>query len=66
MNAIYAISSLPIGALSDRIGKRVLLGIGYSVFGLSCFGFMFVTGNVLMIAGAIFRYDGARFSYKTR
>ncbi len=51
MNVIYALSSLPIGAFSDKIGKRVMLGVGYLAFGLTCFGFMFVTGNILMIAG---------------
>jgi MFS family permease len=51
MNVIYAASSLPMGALSDRIGKRVVLGAGYLAFGLACFGFMFVTGDVFMIAG---------------
>jgi MFS family permease len=51
MNVIYAASSLPIGVLSDRIGKRVLLGVGYFAFGLACFGFMFVTTDIFMIAG---------------
>lgn len=51
MNVIYALSSLPIGALSDKVGKRLFLGAGYLAFGLTCFGFVFVTGNVYMITG---------------
>ncbi len=51
MNVIYALSSLPIGALSDKVGKRTFLGAGYLAFGLTCFGFMFITGDVYMIAG---------------
>jgi len=50
MNAVYALASLPIGILSDRIGKRGILAVGYAIFGLTCIGFAFVSGDLLAVA----------------
>jgi MFS family permease len=38
-NLIYAIASTPSGILSDRIGRRPVLSLGYGVFGITCVGF---------------------------
>lgn len=43
-NLVYAGSAMPFGQLSDRIGKRNVLGIGFVVGGLMCFGFAFASG----------------------
>ena len=50
MNAVYALASLPIGILSDKIGKRGILATGYATFGLTCTGFALVTGDLLAVA----------------
>jgi len=50
MNAVYALTSLPIGILSDKIGKRGILALGYAIFGLTCIGFAFVSGDLLAVA----------------
>lgn len=39
-NVLYAIVSYPVGALSDRIGKRGLLAIGYLISAVMCIGFI--------------------------
>jgi MFS family permease len=38
-NFIYALVSLPAGMLSDRIGRRKVIVIGWSIFALSYLGF---------------------------
>lgn len=50
MNAVYALASLPIGILSDKIGKRGILSVGYATFGLTCIGFALVSGDLLAVA----------------
>ncbi len=42
-NLFYALAAVPFGSLSDRIGRKKVLGIGYAAFGLSCIGFVFVS-----------------------
>ncbi len=39
-NLTYALFAFPVGNLADRIGKKVVLGIGYMIFGLTCLGFI--------------------------
>jgi len=41
-NTVYAILSIPSGMLSDRIGRRQVLLLGYALFGLTCLGFAFL------------------------
>jgi MFS family permease len=41
-NLFYAACAYPAGRLSDRIGKRSLLGLGYFLFALMSVGFIFV------------------------
>ena len=39
-NVVYTVFSVPAGVLSDNIGRKSVLAIGYSLFGLTCFGFI--------------------------
>lgn len=39
-NILYAGFGYPVGVLSDRLGKRALLGLGYFLFALMCLGFI--------------------------
>ena len=41
-NVVYTLFSIPVGMLSDRIGRRKVLLLGYSLFGLTCLGFAFL------------------------
>lgn len=45
-NIIYALTSYPFGALSDRVGKYGLLAIGYFLFGVMSLGFAFAGPHV--------------------
>ena len=49
-NIIYAIVGYPIGVLADQYSKKAILSIGYFLFGLLCFGFIFV-GTELWFLG---------------
>lgn len=40
-NIVYALVSYPIGILADRFSKKAILGTGFFLFGLLCFGFTF-------------------------
>lgn len=39
-NVIYSIFSIPSGYLSDKIGKRKIIGIGYFIYAICCLGFI--------------------------
>jgi MFS family permease len=45
-NVLYALVSFPIGALSDRMGRMVLLAFGYFLSGIMGIGLMFITGSI--------------------
>ena len=45
-NAVYAAFSIPVGKLSDRIGRRSILAVGVLLFGLTCLGFGFVANTL--------------------
>lgn len=45
LNMIYAIASIPAGALSDRIGRRTLLIAGWALYVLVYLGFAFATSG---------------------
>ena len=45
-NVLYALVSFPIGALSDRMGRMVLLSFGYFLSGIMGIGLMFITGSI--------------------
>lgn len=44
-NIVYALVAYPIGVLADRISKRVILSVGFALFGLLCLGFIFADGQ---------------------
>jgi MFS family permease len=44
-NLVYTLSSTPAGILSDRIGRRKVILLGFAVYGLSYLGFAFVTNS---------------------
>jgi len=45
-NLIYAGFSIHSGILSDKIGRKYTLAIGYAVYGLTCFGFIWA-GSII-------------------
>ncbi len=52
-NIIYSLFSLPAGMISDRIGRKFLLILGYFLFGVTCFGFIWGRswGHFLILFG---------------
>ena len=56
-NVIYAAASYPIGALGDRMNKKLLLATGYALFGLMCLGFILAGSRVVALA-ALFAIAG--------
>src|SRR4030042_1603637 len=48
-NTVYTLFSIPVGILSDRIGRRWVLLLGYLLFGLTCLGFAFLESLVAFI-----------------
>ncbi len=47
-NVVYAALALPIGEISDKIGKKPVLIVGFLIFALTCFGFAYVTASLLV------------------
>ena len=45
-NAVYAAFSIPIGRLSDRVGRRSILTAGILLFGITSLGFGFAANTV--------------------
>src|SRR3989338_5693026 len=45
-NLFYASFSVPFGRLSDRIGRKNVLVIGFLLFALTASGFAFVANNI--------------------
>ena len=48
-NITYTIFSIPAGNLSDRIGRRNVLIIGYSLFGVTCMGFALLQSTAAFV-----------------
>ncbi len=48
-SAAYSLFSVPAGMLSDKIGRRTVLFMGYSLFSLICLGFIFSQTLVFFI-----------------
>jgi len=40
--AVASVMSLPFGKLADKVGRRAILVLSYSLFGLMCLGFVYV------------------------
>lgn len=54
-NLVAALASYPVGALSDRIGRRLLLALAVSVFALSYLAFA-LSRSVTVVAAAFVLY----------
>lgn len=50
-NVAYTGASYPIGALSDRVGRRGLLSAAYALFALMCVGFVFTSRSLGFLFG---------------
>lgn len=48
-NIVYAIFALPSGMLSDKIGRKKVLIMGYLVFALTCASFAFFNSLIALI-----------------
>lgn len=53
-NLVYAILSWPAGRLSDRIGRKTLLVLGYLTYGIVYFGFALATATALWMLFAVY------------
>ncbi len=42
-NIFYAASSVPIGSLSDKLGRKPVIAASFVLYGLICLGFLFAT-----------------------
>jgi MFS family permease len=51
MNVAYAASSYPVGALSDRLGRRALLGVGFGVLVAADLALALAPGVAAVFAG---------------
>ena len=49
-NIVFAAISYPAGALADRVGKRGLLAVGYTVAAVMCLGFIFAPATLAWLA----------------
>lgn len=52
-NIVYALFSIPGGMLSDRIGRKRVILLGYSLYALTCLGFAFLsslTSSIILFA----------------
>ncbi len=50
---VFAIFATPVGALSDKVSRRLVVSAGYALFGFICIGFIFVSslaGFMLLFA----------------
>ena len=43
---VFAIFATPIGSLSDKVSRRVVISFGYALFGMICIGFIFVSSLI--------------------
>ena len=57
---VYSIVSIPIGVLSDRVGRKPVLLIGYFLFGLICLSLVFIFSLNGMIV--LFGFYGVCFA----
>ncbi|MBM3897497.1 MAG: MFS transporter [Thaumarchaeota archaeon] len=48
-NIVYALAAIPFGELSDRIGRRKVIALGFAMFSAVCLGFAFST-DVVQVA----------------
>jgi MFS family permease len=56
-NVVYAIVGYPIGVLADRYSKKNILTVGYALFALLCFGFIFADSSFWLLV-VLFALNG--------
>jgi len=49
LNFVYALAAIPLGSLSDRIGRKKILMLGWAIFSFSYLGFAFVQNSLLLL-----------------
>jgi len=54
LNLVYAASSIPVGALSDRVGRRGVLAFGYFLSAMACIGMVFLTADFWVLVPVFF------------
>ena len=59
-NISYTFFAVPSGLLSDKIGRKSVLFMGYGLFGLVCFGFIFSKSIVVLII--LFLFFGLNYA----
>jgi MFS family permease len=55
-NATYAVTSLPMGMLSDRLGRRRVISLGWFIYGLVYLGFALASS--IWLAWLLFAFYG--------
>ncbi len=60
-NISYAMFAIPSGLLSDKIGRKTVLFIGYGLFALVCVGFMFAHSLAFFIV--LFLLFGLNYAF---
>ena len=48
-NTSYTLFAVPAGVLSDKIGRKKVLFLGYALFGLVCLGFIFAKSTGMFV-----------------
>ena len=48
-NAIYAAVAIPVGELSDKVGRKPVLLFGYLLFAIVCLGFAFAPSPIFIV-----------------
>jgi len=48
-NIVYTAFSIPVGILSDKLGRKRVLAVGYSLFGITCLGFIISNSSGLLV-----------------
>ncbi|MCS7197913.1 MAG: MFS transporter [Candidatus Bipolaricaulota bacterium] len=60
-NFTYTLCALPAGVLSDKIGRRAVLLMGYLIFGMTSLGFAFARSLVLFVP--LFAFYGIAYAF---
>ena len=49
-NVVYALVAYPLGTLADRYSKKLILSVGFALFGLMSLGFIFADSKLWLLA----------------